>query len=452
MAVTRLAQADVSFSHKTRLAMRVLCAGLILALSGCAGGGGIFGGGVDFTLSVSPGSQTVMAGSSIGYAITVSQKSGLGPLVQLSVSGLPPGAAAGFGGQSISGPGTANLVVLTAINTPPATYHLTITGTDFSGTQQTEAMMTVNPGPPLLDFVMDVTPASRTTLGGGVVDYTVSVTSDNAAPVNLGVSGLPAGATGTFNPASITHQGKSTLTVATQDPTAFGFYGLNVIGTDPTGTQKVPIILNIPSVDFTLQQQVGPFAVTAGGNAIGTVTATPVLGTLQSVNLSVVSGLPPGASASFSPATLGGPVTASTMTIRTTTSLAPGIYQLVVQGADSSGIQTAQVPFQVFSGNPSAGFFLAAVPDEQEVQPGGQASYTIIVSNNAGPVPPVTFTLTGGPLNGSMGITPLGGNTYLLSVSTDPLDDERIASVLITATGPNGTQQIEVSLQIDQIP
>lgn len=450
MAVTRPAQAKVHFIHKTRIALRVFCAGLIFAMSGCAGGSGLFGGGVDFALSVSPGSQTVAAGNSIGYAITINQKSGLGPLVQLSVTGLPPGAAAGFGGQNISGPGTANLVILTAINTPTGTYHLTITGTDFSGTQTTDAMMTVTPGPPLLDFIVAVTPASRTTLGGGVVDYRVSVTSDNAAPVNLSVSGLPAGgATGTFNPPSITHQGTSTLTVATQDPTAFGFYGMSVIGTDPTGTQKVPIILNIPSVDFTLQQQVGPFGVTAGGNAIGTVTATPVLGALQSVSLSVVSGLPPGASASFSPATLGGAVTSSTMTITTTTSLVPGIYQLVVQGADSSGIQTAQVPFQVFGGNPSAGFFLAAVPDDHEVQAGGQASYTIIVSNNAGPVPAVTFALTGGPLNGSVGITPLGNNAFLLSVSTDPLSDPGVSSVLITATGPNGTQQIEVSLQID---
>ncbi len=452
MAVTSPAQAKAHFTHMTRLAVRALCAGLILALSGCVGGGGLFGGGVDFGLSVAPGSQTVAAGSSIGYAITINQKSGLGPLVQLSVSGLPQGAVAGFGGQSISGPGTANLVILTALNTPLGTSHLTITGTDFSGTQTIDAMLTVTPGPPILDFVMDVTPATRTTLGGGVVNYKVSVSSDNAAPVNLSVSGLPTGATGTFNPASITGQGVSTLTVATQDPTAPGFYGLNVIGTDPTGTQKVPIILNIPSVDFTLQQQLGPFSVMAGGNAIGTVSATPVLGTLQSVSLSVVSGLPPGASASFSPATLGGAVTSSTMTVTTTTSLVPGIYQLVVQGTDSSGIQTVQIPFTVISGNLSAGFFLAAVPDDHEVQPGGSASYTIIVSNNAGPVPPVTFTLTGGPLNGSMGITPLGNNAFLLSVSTDPLDRESGADILVTATGPNGTQQIEVSLEIDQIP
>jgi hypothetical protein len=34
----------------------------------------------------------------------------------------------------------------------------------------------------------------------------------------------------------------------------------------------------------------------------------------------------------------------------------------------------------------------------------------------------------------------------------DPLDRESGAGILITATGPNGTQQIEVSLEIHQIP
>ena len=405
---------------------------------------------MDFTLSVSPGSQTVTAGNSISYAITINQTSGLGPLVQLSVSGLPQGAAAGFSDPTVSGPGTSNLVILTATNTPPETFHLTITGTDLSGTQTTQAMLTVNSGPPPIDFVMSVTPASQTTLGGGSVEYIVSVSSDNAAPVTLSVSGLPAGATGTFSPAAITHAGTSTLTVATQNPTAPGFYGLNVTASDPTGMQQVPITLNIASVDFTLQQQVGPSAVTVGGNIIGTVTATPILGALGSVNLSVTSGLPPGASASFNPDTLGGAVTSSTMTITTTTSLASGIYQLSVQGADSSGIQTAQVPFQVISGNPSAGFFLAAVPDQVEIQAGGEALYTIIVSNNAGPVPPVTFSVAGLPLNASAQIAPLGTNVFQLSVSTDPLSSQSVSDISITATGPGGTQQIDVSLQIDQ--
>lgn len=435
---------------KTRLLFAMICAGLICVLSGCAGGfGGPLNGGVDFALAVSPGSQTVTAGDLLTYDVNITQKSGLGPLVQLTVSGLPLGSTARFS-DPVASPGTARLFILTGLRTPAGTFHLTITGNDLTGTQTTDAMMTVNPGPPPIDFIVAVTPATRTTLGGGTVSYKVDVSSDNAAPVNLSVTGLPAGATAAFAPPSITHTGSSTLTVVTQDPTAPGFYGLNVIGTNPTGTQKVPVILNIPSVDFTLQQQVGPSAVTAGGNIIGTVTATPVLGTLGSVTLSIVSGLPPGASASFNPGILGGGVTGSTMTITTTTSLVPGIYQLTLQGQDASGIQTAQVPFIVISGNPSAGFFLAAVPDELEVHAsGGQASSTIIVSNNAGPVPPVTLTLSASA-NVSAVLTPLGPNLFQLSVSSsDPLSDAAVGEVLITATGPAGTQQIDVSVQID---
>lgn len=435
---------------KTRLLFAAICVGLTCVLSGCAGGfGGPLSGGVDFALAVSPGSQTVTAGDLLTYNVNITQKSGLGALVQLSVSGLPQGSTASFS-DSVASPGTARLFILTGLNTPVGTFHLTITGSDLTGTQTTDAMMTVNPGPPPIDFIVAVTPATQTTLGGGTVSYKVDVSSDNAAPVNLSVTGLPAGAMASFAPPSITHTGFSTLTVVTQDPTAPGFYGLNVIGTDPTGTQKVPIILNIPSVDFTLQQQVGPSSVTAGGNIIGTVTASPVLGTLGSVNLSVVSGLPPGTSASFSPGTLGGGVTASTMTITTTTSVVPGIYQLTLQGQDASGVQTAQVPFIVTVGNPSAGFFLAAVPDELEVHAsGGQAFSTIIVSNNAGPVPPITFTLFASA-NVSALLTPLGANFFRLSVSSaDPLSKAAVGEVLITATGPAGTQQIDVSVQID---
>jgi hypothetical protein len=443
--------AGVYCPRKIKLLFAALCVGLICVLSGCAGRiGGALGSGVDFALAVSPGSQTVTAGDLLTYDINIAQKSGLGPLVQLSVSGLPLGSAANFSDSLPSGPGTVRLFILTALNTPAGTFHLTITGSDLSGMQTTDAIMTVNPGPPPIDFIVSVTPATQTTLGGGAVSYQIDVFSDNAAPVNLSVIGLPAGATATFNPAAVTGKGSSTLTIVTQDPTAPGFYGLSVIGTDPTGTQKIPIILNIPSVDFTLQQQVGPSGVTAGGNIISTVTATAVLGTLQSVSLSVVSGLPPGASASFNPAILGGSVTASTMTITTTTSLVPGIYQLAIQGADASGIQTAQVPFIVSSGNPSAGFFLAAVPDELEVNAsGGQAASTIIVSNNAGPVPRLTFSLSSSG-NVSASLTAIGGNFFQLTVSSaDPLSDQSVGDVVITATGPDGTQQIEVSVQIE---
>ncbi len=448
MAATSMA-VGIHPSLRIRLLTIVFSLGLMFAVSGCGSRRiGAFDGGVDFALSVSPGSQMVTAGQLLTYNINITQTSGLGPLVQLSVSGLPQGSTANFSEPGFSTPGTTSLFILTAPQTPVGTFHLKITGSDLSGTQTTDAMMTVTPGPPPIDFIVSVTPATQTTLGGGTVSYQVNVFSDNAAPVNLSVIGLPAGATATFNPAAITGKGSSTLTIVTQDPTAPGFYGLSVVGTDLTGTQKIPIILNIPSVDFTLQQQVGPSSVLAGGNIIGTVTATPVLGTLKSVSLSVVSGLPPGASANFNPATLGGGVTGCTMTITTTTSLVSGIYELTIQGADASGVQTTQVPFIVSSGNPSAGFFLAAVPDQLEVN-GGQAVSTIIVSNNAGPVPPVTIS-SFPSANVSASLTPLGNNLFQLTVSSvGPVSEQSVGDVSIIATGPDGTQQIDISVQID---
>src|SRR5215467_13685278 len=127
MAGNEAAEANRRCNHKSRIALLASCAGLILGLSGCIPGpGGVFGGGVDFTLSVSPGSQAVTAGNSIGYVITISQTSGLAPLVQLSVSGLPQGAVAAFNESPVYGGNTSNLVILTAPDTPPGTSHLTI--------------------------------------------------------------------------------------------------------------------------------------------------------------------------------------------------------------------------------------------------------------------------------------------------------------------------------------
>lgn len=78
-----------------------------------------------------------------------------------------------------------------------------------------------------------------------------------------------------------------------------------------------------------------------------------------------------------------------------------------------------------------------------------QAQYIIIMSNNGGTVPAVTFTIDGLPLNAAAAIAPLANNVFQLSVSTDPLSDQNVADIVITATGPGGMQQIDVSLQTD---
>lgn len=75
--------------------------------------------------------------------------------------------------------------------------------------------------------------------------------------------------------------------------------------------------------DFALALNPSTASAPAGGTATYGVTVTPANGYASTTSLSV-SGLPVGASASFSPATLGAGAWSSSLTVTTTTSLAPG--------------------------------------------------------------------------------------------------------------------------------
>ena len=78
---------------------------------------------------------------------------------------------------------------------------------------------------------MSVTPPSQTVAPGTGTNYTVSVSPSGgfAASVSLSATGLPAGATASFNPSTTT--GLSTLTVSTSSGVAAGSYPFTVTGT-----------------------------------------------------------------------------------------------------------------------------------------------------------------------------------------------------------------------------
>jgi serine protease AprX len=75
--------------------------------------------------------------------------------------------------------------------------------------------------------------------------YTATVTPNAQfkGTVLMSVSGLPGGATGTFNPASITVSGSSTLVVNTTASTPLGNYELTITGTSGTITRSTKVNL-----------------------------------------------------------------------------------------------------------------------------------------------------------------------------------------------------------------
>ena len=82
-------------------------------------------------------------------------------------------------------------------------------------------------------FTLNASPSTQTVGQGGIATYTATVSGQGnfAGTVSLSVSGLPAGATASFSPATISGGGYSTLTVQTSGSTPTGTYPLTITAT-----------------------------------------------------------------------------------------------------------------------------------------------------------------------------------------------------------------------------
>src|SRR5258708_7829021 len=177
-----------------------------------------------------------------------------------------------------------------------------------------------------IQMSVSASPASQPVLGCASVNYTVSVPSQSnvSGTVTLSVSGLPAGATASFNPATINNFGSSTLTVSTSTSTPTGTYPLTItVSNAPlTGSTNVNLVVQ----DFNLSAASSSQTVTAGGGATYSLSGPIVNGFAGNVGLTA-SGLPAGASATFSPTSFTH-AAASTSNLPTSTATPAGTYTL----------------------------------------------------------------------------------------------------------------------------
>jgi hypothetical protein len=126
-------------------------------------------------------------------------------------------------------------------------------------------------------------PAAVSIAGGGSVGYPkVSVSGVNGfnGTVSLSASGLPAGATASFSPVSITAAGVSLLTITTTSSTPAGSYPLTITGTSGSLTHTFPLTLTVTSTATTLpsgwtSQDIGPGGTGTGSSySSGTYTVS----------------------------------------------------------------------------------------------------------------------------------------------------------------------------------
>lgn len=196
----------------------------------------------DFTIAVTPSSQSVIAGGSTSFTVTMTPLNGYTGHPGLSV-GLPTGASATFNPLSPSPSSTLSIATTTA--TPAGSYALTITATDGSLTHSAAVTLGVSTAAAQPAFALTASPASLSVRRGsnGTTSIAITPTGGFSSAVTLSATSLPTGVTASFNPAST--GSTSTLTLAVGVNAKKGTRTITVTGVSGALSDSIPVQLQI---------------------------------------------------------------------------------------------------------------------------------------------------------------------------------------------------------------
>ena len=143
-------------------------------------------------------------------------------------------------------------------------FTLTATPGQSSGARRApvNALQIVPTGVPApADFTLSAAPGAQAVVPGASTAYTVNVAGVNgfAGAVALAASGLPAGATASFAPSSVTGSGTATLTITTSAAIQTGNWPLTVTGTSGTlgrSTATTIVVEAVPA--FSISGSLSP--------------------------------------------------------------------------------------------------------------------------------------------------------------------------------------------------
>ena len=231
----------------------------------------------DFSLSVTPTSQSVAAGLSTSYTVQITGIGGFSSAVTLTISGLPSSTTYSFSANPAT-PGNVTLLVNTSINTPPGSSTLTVTGTSGSLIRVATATLTT---------ATAAAPATLTIVSGNNQSGAAGAALPNPLVVKVAdSSGNPiAGVTVSFAvTAGGGSLGSTAVTTGSDGQAATAW----ILGTTPATNRATATVTGLSTVTFTAtgtQAPAGPGITTIAGSnwvfsSAGTATSAP-FGTVQ---------------------------------------------------------------------------------------------------------------------------------------------------------------------------
>jgi subtilase family serine protease len=389
-----------------------------------------------FTLST-VSAVAIGQGASANTSVSVYPAYGFTGPVTFSVSGLPSGVTALWTPNPVNVTtylGTGTLTLSASSTAKAGSYPVTITG--VSGGQSATTTFTLGVYAPT--FTLSAYP---TTVGqGNSATTTVYYTPEYGftGSVNLSVSGLPSGVTGTFSPNPVTGSQYPVLTLQASSTAPVGQYTLTITGTSGTQTVTTTMVLTVAAPSFTLGGS-GSVTVGQGTTGSGYVYIYAQNGFSGSVNLSV-SGLPAGATAIFNP----NPTTTgySSLLVSASSTTPVGQYTLTLTG--TSGSLTASTTMTLIVAVPS---FTMSGGTSVTVGQGTSASTYFYIYGQNGFAGNVNFSIAGLPSGVTASFSP-NPTSYSSTLTLTASNTAAVGQYPVTVTGTSGTLSSTLSFTV----
>src|SRR5712692_8692689 len=405
----------------------------------------------DFTISSSPSTLTLAAGSSGSSTISLHSVGGFSGTILLSTPAFPFDSSLDKENVTLTSgsTATATLTVAAPTATSPDNYTITVSGVSGCSTLHfTDVTVTVT-GP---DFSLSTSKPSLSTLPGGYNSTIMTVTSKN------GFSGLIdlfafAPSVSTYlspTPVPLSSGGtvSSNLTIFVPLTTLPGNYTLEAIASSGPLVHFLDIIVTVKGPGFTVSASPLFLEVVAGGSNSSTLTLKPFggfSGTVTFYNASFPAGLETG----FAPPSVVLPgSTTSLLTVTAPLVLTPGFYDLFVTAFNPSFNATVALPVLVKGPD----FAISTSPADISLSVGGPScSSTVTVTalySFTGPITLVNSTFPAG-LNVSISATTIStSGTATITVSAPSTAVPGFYYIIIAANSTTTTHYASVTVNV----
>jgi len=412
-------------------------------------------------LSAQPSAQTIQAGESAVYTLSLTSEGGDPGLVTLSGEGEPDGAGLSFAPNPVSPPASSALTITSTSEITPGAYPITIAAVSDVATTTASITLTLTAETPPPILHLSAQPSAQTIQAGGTAFYTLSLTSEGGDPglVALSGKGNPDGSSLVFAPNPVTPPTSSTLTITTASFITPNNYLITLSGASPVASDTIAITFVITestvpiSVALHLSAQPNAQTIQVGGTAFYTISLTSEGGDPGLVALSG-EGNPDGSSLVFAPNPVTPPAT-SALTISTTSLITPNSYLITLNGASPVATDTTAITLVITETTPSVSvtLHLSAQPSAQTIQAGATAHYTLSLTSEGGYPGLVALSGEGNPDGSSLVFAPnpvTPPTSSILTITTTSFITPNNYLITLSGASPVATDTTAITLAITE--